>query len=746
MTRVSLLLSTSLMAFAVLGQTAYAQTAAPPTNAQSTEGGDQVEDVVVTSERRVSTAQRTAAAISVRSGEDLLQQGRFQLRDILEDVPGVVGGAAFAANTAKGSGSDNPGTGLTIRGIQSNSGTGGNAIPAPASAAIYVDDVYNGIGGNFDINRVEVLRGPQGTLYGRSAVSGVVAIYTGDPDASGFGASGTVELGDYSLRHYTGSVNVPLVTDKLAVRLSGNHYERDGYYSAAGGALETSEFRVKALWTPTENFAALFGYARQDNTTNSGGVSIRQGNTPTDFIQTPQIFAESENNFEQYWANFYLKAGPVAINYIPALRTWTQDALFFSRQPGFNINQRILVPDDDFITHEIRIRNTDDEARLRWQAGLLYYDNAIEISDAQINQDPAPNPQSSLTKKSTIEKGVFAEATYDFTPETRLTVGLRYDHTEIQVDQVFTAFVPPAGEVTRTLNGAAGLREFDAFNYKLRLEHDITPVNLVYGSISTGSSPGDVSLGATPPTYIPAAQTLDSQSLTAYEIGSKNRFLGNRLQLNGAVFYYDYEGYQAANINLNTSTIPPFPTGFPPLFQTFSLPLTTYGAELELVARPWDNGTISFNAAYTHARYTDFGTNGALFASDEVPNVAPIEASAAYDHVVPIGNTTLLLRGSVRYFSEHDRGRVTDAEAAIGGAPFVRVDSQFITDLNATWLFGERYSLTAYVRNVTDEQYLPENWNVRAVSRRPDGSIFVDSDNPALSDPRTVGLVLSFNY
>ncbi len=137
--------------------------------------------------------------------------------------------------------------------MQSTGSGGGNITSTAAAAAIYVDDVYNGVGGGYDLDRVEVLRGPQGTLYGRSATSGVVAIYTGNPDASRFSASGASEFGNYDLRHYTAAVNIPLIEDTLALRLSGNLYNRDGYYSAEGEkrTWRLSSFRAKMLWTPT---------------------------------------------------------------------------------------------------------------------------------------------------------------------------------------------------------------------------------------------------------------------------------------------------------------------------------------------------------------------------------------------------------------------------------------------------------------------------------------------------------------
>src|SRR5450755_716653 len=152
--RNQLLISVSLLGCAA---------ASGPVFAQQTGGTSASEDtlaeVVVTAERRTSTAQRTAASVTVKSGEDMLAEGRYTLRNIIEDVPGVTGGEALNTGTSNGSGTDNAASGLVFRGIPSNLGTGGSITSTASAAAIYVDDIYNGVGGGYDFERVEVLRG-----------------------------------------------------------------------------------------------------------------------------------------------------------------------------------------------------------------------------------------------------------------------------------------------------------------------------------------------------------------------------------------------------------------------------------------------------------------------------------------------------------------------------------------------------------------------------------------------------------
>jgi iron complex outermembrane receptor protein len=738
MNRTQFLISASLLACTTFVEPVIAQQAPAAASAadQASKDDQTLQEVVVTAERRVNTAQKTAAAISVRAGDDMQSQGRYELKNILEDVPGVDGGAATTVNTSQGSGTDNPASGLVIRGVQSNGGAGGSVTSTAPAAAIYVDDVYSGIGGGYDIDRVEVLRGPQGTLYGRSATSGVVAIRTGEPDTARFGAQGAAEFGNYSLTHISGYVNVPIVNDKLALRVSGNLFDRDGYYSADGGALKNKDFRVKGLWNATDTFSVLVGYAQENNETHSGGVSISQS-TPGNFVFVPQsVSPTSKNDSQQYWANFKLDLGPVELTYIPAYRVWNQDATLYLRSLFLNADQTVTTRDDSFMTHELRVRGKDSDSKFQWQGGYLHYDNKLDDSNVLFIIPSGPYAFQTRSHKTTTADGVFVEGIYSFSSETRLTAGTRYDHTKIVNNQDYTSILG----ITQSLTGDAGLRTFDNVTYRLRLEHDLTPQNLLYGSISTGFSPGDVTL-TTDATFKPVVQVLEDQTLTAYEIGSKNRFLDNRLQVNGTVFYYDYGGYQTAGINTSPQT-PGTPT-----FNTISSPMTSYGAELEVDSRPTPNGRLMFTAAYVHARYGGFGQYDYLFSKSEVPGVAPLQATLAYDHRFPLGSATLLMRGALRYASAHDTSSINDASAAVGAGPWVHVGAQTLGDFNVTLMLEPHYSITAYVRNIFDSQFIPDGWGIAGAVPGPPGSgPIVAEGGFALNDPRTYGMMVTFKF
>ena len=756
MNRKMFLLSASILAGAFAAQPALADDA-PAAQAQAPDGA--LAEIVVTAERRFNTAQKTAASISVRTGDLLLLEGRYELKNILEDVPGISGGASGSTNTSLAGGTDNPATGLVIRGIQSNQGVGGSATSTSSAAAIYTDDVYNGLGSSYDIARVEVLRGPQGTLYGRSATAGVVAIHTNDPDTKAIGVEATGELGNFNLRHFTGDVNVPIISDKLALRVSGNYFQRDGYYATAGDARKSTSFRAKLLWKPTDNFSALIGYAQEFNETHTGGLGIAQVTGPTDFVFSPQDVGSGRNHSRQVWANFNLDLGSVAVTYIPAYRTFYQAATAVVRTapgPGaVNIDNFVSTTPDHFMTHELRFHNTDTNAAFKWQVGGMYYRNSLDEVNNLFNYDLGPAGTyifKSTTHKVTTAEGIFAEGTYSFTPDTRVTAGIRYDHTKIEIDQSYTPLCFPGAPVCdgpSTLAGADRLSTFNNVTYKARIEHDLAPQNLIYASFATGFSPGDKTLTQevvitppAPPRTVVQTLTLAAETLTSYEIGSKNRFLDNHLQVNVAAYYNVYGGYQTAGINVS-------PDPAVRTFETITIPVKSYGVEFEVQARPWNNGTIGLNASYNHARYGEIPVKyQAFFSNHTIAPSPPFQMSASYDHRVALGaEASLLLRAAIRYVSPHASSRITVQDAMLGAAPYVHVDGHALVDLNATLALRSNISITGYVRNLTDSRYLPDNWNVaNTIPGVAGGPPTVIVSQSSLSDPRTFGAIVSFKF
>lgn len=693
-----------------------------------------LEEIVVTAERRTADVQKTAASLSVRDGEDLLNEGKFLLKSILEDVPGVSGGAAEAIGSTAGGGSDTLGAGISIRGVQSNVGGGGSIVSTAAATAVYVDGVYEGVGSGYDIDHIEVLRGPQGTLYGRSATAGVVAIHTRNPELDAFGANAAVEAGNYSLQHYSGAVNVPIVTDVLAVRVAANQYERDGFDTDDGlGARKNTDAKIKLLYKPTESLSVLLGAAMQDNEDHTGGLlSSFSAADPDNVIHTDNPKGSGENRFRQYWGEINLDLGAATLTYQPALRTWDQDAFIIANGGGgLLLRQTQYTPKDDFWTHELRLSSNPDSTLL-WQVGALYYDNELTNSNAVrlINTDVLAFAAD--TDKETTAVGVFGEATYPFADDWRLTVGVRNDQTEVQTELDYTSIT---GQ-TLHISAEEGTRKFNNWTYKVRVEHDLTPTSLLYGSVSTGVSPGEVTATTCFPGGNPCAVVLDAETLTSFEVGSKNRFLADSLELNGAVYYYRYGGYQTAGIDVS---------GGDNQFATLESPARMFGGELELLYQLTSADRVGLTLAYTDARYEDQPEEPFRFktfvAKDDIAQVVPFTATAFYTHRWDLpGDSSLSLRASGRFLSAHDEGYVSELELSQGGSRLVRVDGEFVGDLSGTWSSpGQRYSITGYVRNVTDNRY-------RTDIRLTVTDEILTGGTLSEYDPRTYGVVFSANF
>ncbi|WP_052309508.1 TonB-dependent receptor [Novosphingobium sp. Rr 2-17] len=692
--------------------------------------GATTQDIIVTAERRSVNVQKAPLSVSVRTGQDLRNQGKYNLSQILENIPGVSGGASSGT---RGGGTDSQETGIAIRGVPSNDSAGGSIVSSVPTTAVYVDDIYSGLGGTYDLDRVEVLRGPQGTLYGRSATAGLVATHTANPvlgDTSGWVLG---EAGNYDLRHLSGGVNVP-VGDKLAVRISGNHIARDGYDARDGGAFRTNEGRIKVLFKPTDAFTALVGAAFQDNLTHTGEYGLRL-TAPDVLTKVPLGITEGKNRFRQYWAKLDWDLGPVSLTYIPAYRTWHQDADILVLGQT-TLRQKQYTPKDNFLTQEFRASSSEG-SKLTWQAGLFYYENKLDSQNTTTVDATGSLAFQALTNKTTRDTGVYAEATYPLTDTLRITGGLRYDYTYVRNLQAYTSNLNfptslPENNVTKVLTAEEATKRFKNFTYRARVEHDLSPDNLLFASISTGFLPGDVQV-VTGAGNKPEAVTYSEETLKSYEIGSKNRFFDDVLQINAGAFYYDYGGYQTA-VNVGSPFIPNF--------QKVTAPARMIGGEIEILIRPMANTRLGINASYVHAKFVDRTAEIMKIISQErVPNIPSTTGNAFAEHdIILAGGSSITLRGEVIYRSDYNLLAITQANLAANpnSSAYIRSKEMVVGNVNVGWTSADRkYSLSAYVRNVTNN--------------RTASALFFTSFSPITAtgtrtDPRTFGAVLQARF
>lgn len=737
---------------------ANAQDETPPETATAREDQRGLEEIIVTAERRTSDAQRTAASVTVQSGEDLLARGKFTLKDILETVPGVAGGESEGVSNEP-TGNDSPAAGITIRGVSSNGTPSGATLSGTTAVALYVDDVYGGIGGSYDVDRVEVLRGPQGTLYGRSATAGLVAIHTRNPDLGDLSVEGTVEGGSFDLLHVTGAVNVPIIENELGLRIAANHYERDGADVERGyGASNTTEAKAKLLFEPSDGFSLLLGGAFQDRRLYNGGIvaSLTDPDKPGTFEYQPSDAGTANTQFRQVWAEAKLDIGDLRLTYLPAFRTWKQDAEIFVVGPGGSIiRQTVDTPHDEFVTQELRL-SSDGDSSFKWQTGLFYYYNDLRSTNTSEWNSSGGLLFSALVNRETRDLGAFAEGTLALTEGLRITAGARYDKNTVETAEDYTSNLNgfcntliggsspscPAGpangpdqglpedNVTITLTGDEGRRVFKNVTYKVRAEYDVGPSNLLYASVSTAFNPGDVQIG-TGAGNLPFVYAYDAEKLTAYEIGSKNRFLDGRLQVNAGVFHYDYAGYQA-HILLNTSD--------PSSGILFSVPLRMTGAELEtlFLATPLDR--IGFNLSKISSKFHDRPADFAEVAANKgLWGFPSTTATLFYDHEFPLsGGSSVNFHAEGIYRGAYAVEATSEALTAQGGMIYNRQEAIVLGNADVTWTSADnRFSITGYVRNITDKRY-KTYMNLQTVTPF--------QATGTQSDPRAFGVVVTARY
>ncbi|SFJ31829.1 Outer membrane receptor proteins, mostly Fe transport [Caulobacter sp. UNC279MFTsu5.1] len=745
---------TLAMGAACLPVQAQAQAQTTKAAPTSQDAPQALDEIVVTAERFERNVQKTAASVTVQTGQDLLTQGKFTLSTILETVPGVSGGESEGVSNEP-TGNDSPAAGITIRGVSSNGGLSGQTLSGVPATALYVDNVYNGIGGGYDVDRVEVLRGPQGTLYGRSATAGVVAIHTRNPNLAGYSVDASVEAGSYDLRRASVAVNAPIVSDHLALRVAANHYERDGADVDKGfGASRGDDVKLKLLALPSDGVSLLIGASMQDRTLYNGGAA---GNlvAPNTVEYTPYSVGTAKLKSRQVWAELNVDLGPARLTYLPAYRSFNQDATVFVVGPGGNsIKQIVTTPEDDFVTHELRLTSQPD-SMIKWQTGLFYYSNGIRSSNRNVWESSDGLLFSADIDRKTRDLGVFAEATVPVTQALRLTGGLRWDKTTVTTAEVYSSNLSvfcntPLGFVsgcavagqnsplaglpesisTIKVSGNAGRRAFKNLTYKARVEYDLAPANLLYASISSAFLPGDVQIG-TGAGNVPTVYPYDSEKLTAYEIGSKNRFFDRRLQVNLGAFYYDYAGYQAS-VQLDQSN--------PASAVLFNVPLRMVGVELETLFQLSPADRIGLNVSHIDSKFHDLPAGFAdAVAQRELWGFAPTSLTLLYDHQIRLsGGSTLNLHGDGAWRSAYDVRFTTPGLAAQGGLDYERQKALFQGNLNLTWASAnDRLSVTGYVRNVTDKRY-KTYVNLQSISPL--------QASATLSDPRTFGVVLTGKF
>lgn len=596
-------LASSIGAFAFAAASAWGG----PALAQSAPAAPAAEDeglgeIIVTAQHRQQNLQDVPLSVSVVNAEMIENAGVTDLESLAAAFPSVT--IARQANASS----------VYLRGV----GAQGTTAGTEQTVITYIDDVYvPGAAANVlefnNIERIEVLKGPQGTLFGRNAVGGVLNITTRNPTQD------TVleaDVGYASFDTLTANVygNMPL-SDTLSGNLSvhyGNRGEGWGTNLTTGNdafTMVSTGARGKLLWEPTANTTALLS---ADYLYYNGGEGIQRsplpgtvgagGNTNVGWYNVAHN-VDPINRTHQYGLSLRVdhEFNDLLLTSITAGRV--QRGRFYYDADGTPTPATIvdIYQDEDSFTQELRL-SSNSESPLQWMAGLYYF----QTHNAQ---DPkvfylASGVSEVATEGDTESIAAFGQATYHFNEQFSATLGLRYTEDQRDIQQVgfFNGVQNPAQTTDQQLSQ-------DQWTYRAALEYRPTEDILTYVSYNRGYKSGSFDFGtATNP-------PVDPEILDAYEIGVKSDWMGNRLRLNAAAFSYQYSDIQLLQLFVGSGS------GTSRLLNAAEAEIN--GVEAEISFLPIQNLEISAAATLMDAEYTDFA-GGPHFA----PNGGPVTCSA----------------------------------------------------------------------------------------------------------------------
>jgi len=705
-----------------------------------TSAGQVLEETIVTATHREVSAQDTSLALQVLDADLLQEAGVVQMRDLTALIPGFSVGA-------RGSYAQ-----IYVRGVGAFVTTSQDTSPV----SINLDDVYlsshAGVSGLFfDIERLEMLKGPQGTLYGRNNTAGTMNIITRKPDFDGVNGYMEVAVGNYDARRVDGAVNVP-VSDTLALRGSIRMVNRDGYFSDDSGDDEAESGRLHALFLPNDQVSLLVsadythtgglgeGYTLNPRLPGDDYAGLRDprveaivqedipGIKP---IETP--FQDNENYGISAKLTWETDFGTLDV--IPAWRKTTIN--FKTAGSGSNYT---VDSDEPATSFEVRFAS-DYQERLHWLGGAYYYKNKRKVASEFSDFGTAFQTQNSIYDYTFESYAAFADATFDITEKWRVVGGVRY--TDETVDLQGTVDVIRR-DIQAPLRAYSGELDFDDTSWRAGLEYDFAQDVMVYFMASSGFKAGGVTANAPPDgtALNPFDNVYDPETITAYQLGIKSTLLDGQLRFNLEGFVWEYEDQQ---LNQN-GPINPVPSVGRVITNVPDSP-DIYGAEMSVAWQITDVDLLTADAAYLHAEYNELkligsrrstsDTTGCDIGPSPVAGTLELDCSGfplirspewagtvGYQRTFNLANSGTIYAGIRTQFS-------SSYFTGIDFLPSQKQDSYTNTsvDLSYTEPSG-RWSIAAFARNLEDD-------DVATASRRNSfGTIVYD----VLNAPLTYGV------
>ncbi len=718
-----------------------------------------LEEVIVTATKRSESLQDIPVTVNAFDSETILEAGINSAQDVAVLTPSLNINTNISPFNSR----------MTIRGI----GTAQTDPSLEPSVGLFVDGVFMGRTGLgmsdlTDIQRIEVLQGPQGTLYGKNTNAGAISVITKAPNLEELEGYLDLGVGNYGMGRATGAVSGP-ISDTVAYRVSGSMHKRDGYYENRGGAdlSDADDWNIqgKLLWEPTDDLSFQLSASHIERDNNCCGADavqsdivneelVAQGfapdlNDPYDY----KVAVDEASKFEMESDLAALTIGYVADwGTITSITAWNDYDYVTTTDADRSQLDVLSVIDDvyggDSLSQELRLTSEAGDS-FEYQVGLFYYEQTTTRGDGSpfvfIGDDfigiasqlglpfPAPVPflvaagdnLEGKNKWETETIALFGQATWHIGDAWHLTGGLRWSDEEKRASLYtqINSTAPSQAILGRSLLNfvsepidADFERQADNVDWLVRLSRDIGDSSMLFASAGTGTKSGGFN-GVNGGLDGPEDREFDDEFTTSYEIGVKSNLLDNRMRLNASAFYTVAEDYQQQQ-QLDTGA---------GTFVSNEAEIETSGVDVDFAAAVLPNLTLTAGLLYMH----DYEITDGPQKGNPLPFTADITFNVGGTVVFPLADGGIFLRADYQYMDDHATNGAR--EDTLQPKDF---DDRKLLNMNLGWR-NDNWNISVWGKNLTDDEYAAQTASPFA---------FTGMDAYFLAPPRTYGASLRYDF
>ena len=719
--------------------------------------GAQLEEVVVTATKTSASLQDVPVAVNAFNAETIQEAGINNANDLAIMTPSLT----VTSNSSPFN------TKLAIRGI----GTSQNDPALEPSVGLFVNGVFMGRSGLgmsdlTDIERIEVLQGPQGTLYGKNTNAGLISVFTKRPSFEGVEGYIEATAGNYNKTQLTVAVTGP-ISDTVAYRLSGNTHQHDGYYDNVGGNDQNDaddwNIQGKIIWEPSDQLSILLSGSTMGRDVTCCAADVVHENIVQDELEN-QGYPQDKNDPYDYEigvnqdSSFDMESSMVSLNIdydlgwgtLTSISAWSDYDYYSSGDADRSQLDAMYTLEEysagESLSQELQLTSSYGGfyyIDIDYMLGLFYYDQEIQRGDGGpttvlgedfltiAGQQGLPGDISTIAQPGDYLFGqniwdsqtfaVFGQVTLHVADRWHFTGGIRWTEEDREADLFVDNFSTSLAAGDDSLDTLFDLsaepidavldRNSENRDWLLKAAYDVGDDSMVYASASTGTKSGNFNgVNGTV-----EEREFDDEFTTSYEVGLKSTLFDSSVRLNAAIFLTEIEDYQTQRgreDGLGTTVVNEGEA-------------ETSGIDIQLEARPLSNLTLSAGVIYLHNyEVTEGPSEGRplLHAADYSGNLGATV-------VFPLGDGMLFLRGDYTYQDDHITTGVANYQEK-------DVDDRTLVNMRTGWR-NDQWNISIWGKNLTDDEY---------ASLTPGRNAYVGHTAYFLTPPKTYGATVRYNF